>query len=95
MTTVPKHWPVGVEPLSIEEFDKLGLNARNELFWDGKRLVTRNRIYLTWPQAGLAILAAIASFATIATGLNNASVFLCGRNLHWLGCPVTQPGKSP
>jgi hypothetical protein len=84
----PSHWPPDVEPLVIEEFDKLGRNARNELFWDGRRLVTRSQFLLTWPQRGLAVLAALASLATVATGLNNAAVFLCARGKTWLGCPA-------
>lgn len=89
MTGKPAHWPADVEPLVIEEFDKLGRNARNELFWDGQRLVTRSQFLLTWPQRGLAVLAALASIATVATGLNNASIYLCARGKTWLGCPVT------
>ena len=89
MTGKPAHWPADVEPLVIEEFDKLGRNARNELFWDGQRLVTRSQFLLTWPQRGLAVLAALASIATVATGLNNASIYLCARGKTWLGCPLT------
>jgi hypothetical protein len=82
-------WPDDVEPISIEHFEKLGINSKNELFWDGHRLITRSKLYLTFPQTILAILAVIASLATIATGLNNASLFLCGRGVAWLGCPAT------
>ena len=95
MTVKPRHWPRDVEPLVIEEFEKLGRNSRNELFWDGQRLVTRSQFLLTWPQRGLAILAALASLATIATGLNNASIFLCARGKTWLGCPATAAPAVP
>lgn len=88
MTDRPPHWPAGVEPLSIEQFEKLGVNARSELFWDGRRLITHNRLSLSLPQSLLAILAAFASLATVMTGVNNASVFLCARGIHWLGCPA-------
>jgi hypothetical protein len=88
MTDRPTNWPKDVDPITIEELDKLGRNANNELFWDGRRLITRSQLRLTIPQTLLAILAVIASLATIATGLNNASVFLCGRHIEWLGCPV-------
>ena len=87
MTGRPNHWPSGVEPITMEELEKLGRNANGELFWEGKRLITRSQFHFTLPQVCLAILAAIASLATIATGLNNASVFLCARNIAWLGCP--------
>ena len=91
----PRHWPPDVEPLVIEEFEKLGRNARNELFWDGRPLVTRSQYLFTWPQIGLAILAALASIATLATGLNNASIFLCARGNTWLGCPVIAAAPAP
>jgi hypothetical protein len=89
MTERPSHWPPDVEPLVLEEIEKLGRNPKNELFWDGKRLITRSQYVFTWFQTFLAILAAIASLATIATGLNNASIFLCGCGYTWLGCPAT------
>jgi hypothetical protein len=95
MADKPAHWPADVEPLVIEEFDKLGRNSKNELFWDGRRLITRSQFLLTWPQTMLAILAAIASLATIATGLNNASIFLCGRGITLLGCPARPSSASP
>jgi hypothetical protein len=91
----PASWPADVHPIGLEELDHLGINAKNELFWDGRRIVTRNKFYLTWPQILLAYLAAVASLATIATGLNNASVFLCARNLYWLGCPSAPSAIPP
>jgi hypothetical protein len=94
MTERPKHWPSGVTPVGIEDLDRLGINGRNELFWDGRRMITRSKVYLTFPQTILAVLATIASLATIATGLNNASVFLCARDIHWLGCPAPPPGVT-
>lgn len=86
--SVKPPWPDGVEPLSVEEFDKLGITAKRELFWDSRRLITRSKFTLTTPQTMLALLAAVASAATIATGLNNASIFLCARDVHWLSCPA-------
>jgi len=91
----PKHWPGDVEPLFIEDMQKLGRNNKNELFWDGKPIVTRNQYVFTNYQRALAILAIIASLATILTGLNNAAVFMCGRGVNWLGCPlVSQPAPK-
>jgi hypothetical protein len=91
----PQHWPSDVEPLFIEDMQKLGRNKRNELFWDGKPIVTRNQYVFTNYQRALAILAIIASVATILTGLNNAAVFMCGRGVDWLGCPLLpQPAAA-
>jgi hypothetical protein len=30
----------------------------------------------------------LAALATIATAVNNASVWLCARHITWLSCPV-------
>ncbi len=95
MAAEPDDPPGRVQPISVEQIGKLGINHRNELFWDGRRLVTRSQFALTVPQTLLAILAAIASLATIATGLNNASVFLCARDVRWLGCPTAPPPVQP
>jgi hypothetical protein len=86
--TKPPHWPDDVEPMAVEEFEKLGINAKNELFWDGRPIELRRSIVLTTPQRFIAFLAILATLATIATGFNNATVFLCGRGIQWLSCPV-------
>jgi hypothetical protein len=44
---LPEHWPEGVFPLYIEEFQKLGRDKKNALFWDGKPLVTKNQYVFT------------------------------------------------
>ncbi len=91
---LPEHWPEGVFPLYIEEFQKLGRDKKNALFWDGKPLVTKNQYVFTSYQIFLSILAIIASIATISTGMNNLSVFLCARGVDALGCPVAAPNQS-
>jgi hypothetical protein len=90
----PAHWPEGVFPLYIEEFQKLGRDKKNALFWDGKPFVTKNQYVFTGYQIFLSILAIIASIATISTGTNNLSLFLCARGVNLLGCPVVTPNQS-
>lgn len=81
----------------LQDLKRLGTDARNQLFWDGK--LVRTRLTLTLPQTVVAVLAALASIATMLTGLNNASIYLCGRGISLLGCPApalsTTPGNSP
>jgi hypothetical protein len=89
----PAHWPEDVDPLYIEDFQKLGRNEKNELFWDGKPLVTKSQYIFTGYQIFLSVLAIIASIATIATGLNDTSVFLCGRDVRLLSCPVPESSQ--
>jgi hypothetical protein len=89
--TRPGHWPPDVNPIGIEDLDKLGLNPKNHLFWNGKRIEVRNRLALTRLQKALAILvsvfAVLGGIGGFVTGLNNASLFLCARDIHWLTCP--------
>jgi hypothetical protein len=88
----PDRWPPDVTPISVEELDKLGLNAKNQLFWDGKRIEVRNRLDLTRLQQMLAIIVSVAAVlgavGGFVTGLNNASIFLCARGIDWLSCPM-------
>ena len=86
-----RDWPDGVTPIGIEDLGRIGINADNELFWDGRRVEIRRTLVLTAPQKAVAVLAVMATLATIATGLNNATVFLCARDIHWLSCPAVRP----
>ena len=95
----PDGWPPGVTPIGIEDLDKLGLNPRNQLFWDGKRIEVRNRLDLTRLQKTFAVIvsvfAVLGAMGGFVTGLNNASVFLCARDIHWLSCPVQAGASHP
>jgi hypothetical protein len=88
-------WPNGVTPIGVEDLDRLGLNAQNQLFWDGKRVEIRNRLDLTWMEKTIAIIVSICAIlgalGGFVTGFNNASVFLCARDIHWLSCPAPPP----
>jgi len=96
--TAPDGWPPDVMPIGIEDLDKLGLNRRNQLFWDGKRIEVRNRLDLTRLQKTFAVIvsafAVLGALGGFVTGFNNASVFLCARDIRWLTCPVP-PVASP
>ncbi len=93
-------WPADVTPIGVEDLDRLGLDGRNQLFWDGKRVEVRNRLDLTWLQKLLAVVvsffAVLGALGGFVTGFNNASVFLCARDIHWLSCPAPAPvAKGP
>lgn len=93
VTETPSRWPPGVKPMVVQDLERLGTDKDNRLYWDGK--LVRMPFTLTTPQAVLAFLAALASIATIFTGLNNASIFLCARGVHWLSCPSIQVAPPP
>lgn len=90
-------WPAGVQPIGVEDLDRLGLNSENQLFWDGKRIEVRQALSLTRAQKALALIvslcAVLGSLGGFVTGLNNATVFLCARGHHWLSCPDSQSRK--
>ena len=96
----PHTWPADVTPIGIEDLGRLGLNPRNQLFWNGKRIELRNRLDLTRLQKLLAIVvsifAVLGGLGGFVTGLNNAVILLCARDIHWLGCPATpEPPTHP
>ncbi len=97
----PANWPKGVERIGLEDLGRLGINSNDQLFWDGRRIEVRQSLTLNDFQklvAGVvtacALLGAIGGFVT---GLNNASIFLCARDMHWLSCPASpaQPAGIP
>jgi hypothetical protein len=88
----PGDWPAGVRPIGVDDLRRLGISADHQLFWDGRRIEVRRAFVLTGFQKGLAaavtVAAILGGLGGAVTGLNNASVFLCGRGVTWLGCPV-------
>jgi hypothetical protein len=88
----PSKWPQGVEPIGIEDLNRIGIDSENQLYWDGRRIEVRRFLVLTrfqkWFAAIVAIVGLCAGLATVATGINNASVFLCARHSALLTCPA-------
>jgi hypothetical protein len=59
--TPPPEWPAGVQSISLEGLALLGVEpATNELYWEGRKLVTEKKLaaYERW-------LATLATAATI------------------------------
>ena len=89
---VPRVCPAGVEPVGIDDLDRLGINGQDQLFWDGRRIEVRRPLNLTRAQKLIAALvtvfAILSGLGGFVTGFNNASIFLCARGIAWLSCPV-------
>jgi hypothetical protein len=85
-------WPAGVQQIGIEDLRRLGIDGEDQLYWDGRRIEIRKSLALTRFQKFLAVLATV--FAVLGglggfiTGFNNASIFLCARNISLLSCPI-------
>jgi hypothetical protein len=76
----------------MEDLNRLGIDSEHQLYWDGYPIEVRRSIVLTRIQKRIGVIAAIvgllAGIATIATGINNASIFLCARHISYLSCPT-------
>lgn len=91
----PAPWPDGVAPVGVEDLDRLGIDAQDQLFWDGRRIEIRRRLDLTRLQKLAAILvtlfAVLGGIGGFFSGATDAAAFLCARHLHWLSCPLPPP----
>jgi hypothetical protein len=69
----PPDWPFGVRPISQKGLNLFGIvPASNKLFWDGREIVLRNRIRLSWWQGFLATVAAFGTFGTFVVEASEA-----------------------
>jgi hypothetical protein len=63
MTSTVEH-PAGVRTITLDKLDRLGIDDNNRLYWDGKQVVLKSALSLTWFQnacVGLTTLGAVAS----------------------------------
>ncbi len=65
-------------PISLDDLDRMGINSKNELFWDGKQVEVRTRLNLTWPQTvGAVLVGAAALCGGFASAANDGTEFTC------------------
>jgi hypothetical protein len=57
----PTAWPPDVDPISLEDLGRLGINSRQELFWDGRHVEIRRRLTLTVFQKFIAVVVTICA----------------------------------
>ena len=58
-------WAKHVRTVNFQDIGRLGVSADGRtLYWDGKPVVVRKKISLTWWQFTLALIAALGSFAS-------------------------------
>ncbi|MBB3525384.1 hypothetical protein FHX03_004750 [Rhizobium sp. BK456] len=51
----PSDWPDGVKPISMQGISLLGIDADNNLYWDGRRLQHITRLGRTRPNSRLSL----------------------------------------
>jgi hypothetical protein len=85
-------WPKGVKQLVVGDLKRLGIDDDHQIYWDGRRIEIRKSIVLTGFQKIVAtvvtVIGLLAGLSTIATGVNNATIFLCARGHQWMSCPL-------
>jgi hypothetical protein len=95
----PPGWPKGVNRIRVDDLGRIGIDDENRLYWDGKRVSVRQTVILHGIEKFLAVV--VATFAVLGglggfvSGLNNASIFLCARGIHWMSCPLPESSPPP
>lgn len=70
-TAGPAGWPAGVKPITMDGLSLIGIDERNRLYWDGKRIATAlklNRLEL--------LLLSVAAIGALLSGLSDALGYL-------------------
>jgi hypothetical protein len=84
------NWPADVNPISIDDLGRLGIDSRSQLFWDGSRIEIRRRLDLTKTQQFAALLVTLAAvlggLGGFFSGLTDANALYCGAHggHYWL-----------
>jgi hypothetical protein len=88
----PTKWSRDVRRISLDDVDGLGIDGANRLYWNGKRVITGQRLDLTWSQFLVAL--AVAIFTAIAAAATAVQAVIAYED--W-ACRVkpTQPGCPP
>lgn len=73
----PPHWPDHVRLVPVNDYDKWGLDHKNQLYWDGVPVVTRNTVRLEGWSFALALA------ATAVTAI--AAIWPIALHLGWFG----------
>jgi len=84
--TPPAEWPPNVRPISTEGVSLLGIDpATNQLYWDGKQIVLRDRIVT---------LGRFERFFVAITAIGICSIFITDL-LFWVSTFASSEGPPP
>jgi hypothetical protein len=91
-------WPKGIRSISIDEAGALGVDAKGELYWQGKPVEIRRPLDLTWRQsfvAGVvAIATVIAAVGAAAQGWTAYNDWACKVGWKSAVCPPPLPAQA-
>lgn len=82
----PATWPDTVRGIGIDELSNFGIDKKRKIYWNGKAIVFETRLALSFWQKMLALLAVLATVATISDGLIGAQKWACDMK-YWAYCP--------
>jgi len=91
------HWPDGVQGISFDQIGRLGVGRDNSLYWDGKAIVTRRSVVLTFSQRLGAIAVAIATVITAGAACVTAYaaiMSLHARQVQTTAIPAENPPRT-
>ena len=84
--------PEGITEITLTDLKRFGVGPHNALYFDGKRVETRQRVRVAGLERVLAVAVSIAAvvggLGAMASGLKDGSEFLCGQGVHWLRCAI-------
>jgi hypothetical protein len=90
-------WPAGVETISLDGLDRLGVDAQNQLYWDGKPLEVKQSLSFTGWQK---VWAGVVSFTIVIGGLGSFvqgwtayNTWACQSNWEWIGFGCKPPSR--
>ena len=65
--------PAGVETISIEGLDRFGIDPKtNQLYWDGRQVVTRSLVLIGTYERWVAAFAATGTFGTFVINVGRS-----------------------
>lgn len=84
---VPPDWPAGVRPMTMEAFGLLGIDDRQQLYWDGTRIEVQRWLKFSGRQTALVVIVAVGTVVGgVGTGINERFDFGCKVHLWSDGC---------
>jgi hypothetical protein len=93
-----REWPLDVERITLKKMDLLGVDSANRLYWNGKRVITSQRLDLTWWQNATALVVAfftlLIAVGTCVQAWTAYNEWSCKVKPAQSGCPPLPPRIS-
>ncbi len=78
-------WPSHVEPISMKDLDRLGVDLKHNLYWDGVPVVTDAKVVLSngqrWAAIAVGLCAVLGALGSFVQGWVAYNDLAC--KMHW------------